>query len=574
MSKILIITTGDISDVDGFLAFAEYVKNSDADILFILNYPAFLKNFYYKKTENSYLGFGFGLKTYLHNLSTKDNDIYTKVLKELETTTEILNAIDTEQRSQKITELYNKLLNKSDKTDSEISKIEKELNINRNQLKLNQSISKQIIELEVNAKYNLIENFKKLYLKFTKFILEKIYNEIIKSKNTRKILIYSSKFTHTVNAFSISTVKYEFIKYKNQFNEMIEATKAEAAEATTITEINYISDCELLSYDSIYIDGNGSFSFFSTVIQKWLQTSASKIKGCFIQGGVLANIVPQTIACTPEIIHRCGLSTMNQLYHINGFMQFMDFCATNTLNILFVPNNCILASDNLINQLKENYLNHSFTLMDLCNSYYKEGGRKPFDLVTAKFMTNAIEKKINYFTDEKKSKFIFSEPYGISLLCSSLLETDKLEHLHDNHFYYETIIRSSKLKDSEKYKISKYYDTNKKVKIYDCFIGYTNTLTNYSDIICEVVTYDKICDILGQTKTDVTDYMFNFLLERTPEKTKQDISKKLSRKTPEKTQQDILKTLLTLYIDTLKSKTGGYIKRKKIVRKIKRHQKY
>jgi hypothetical protein len=38
---MLIITTGDISDVDGFLALAEYAK-AGADVLFIMNYPAYI----------------------------------------------------------------------------------------------------------------------------------------------------------------------------------------------------------------------------------------------------------------------------------------------------------------------------------------------------------------------------------------------------------------------------------------------------------------------------------------------------------------------------------------------------
>ena len=44
----LIITTGDLSDVDGFLALAEYFKTGK-DVMYILNYPAYLG-------EDLYLG--------------------------------------------------------------------------------------------------------------------------------------------------------------------------------------------------------------------------------------------------------------------------------------------------------------------------------------------------------------------------------------------------------------------------------------------------------------------------------------------------------------------------------------
>ena len=60
----LIITTGDISDADGFICLADYAKHTDADILFIMNYPAYF-NFYYEKEHeetNTYEGFNYGLK--------------------------------------------------------------------------------------------------------------------------------------------------------------------------------------------------------------------------------------------------------------------------------------------------------------------------------------------------------------------------------------------------------------------------------------------------------------------------------------------------------------------------------
>jgi hypothetical protein len=40
MSNRLIISTGDMSDVDGFFALAKYGESTNADVLFIMNYPA------------------------------------------------------------------------------------------------------------------------------------------------------------------------------------------------------------------------------------------------------------------------------------------------------------------------------------------------------------------------------------------------------------------------------------------------------------------------------------------------------------------------------------------------------
>ena len=41
-SRKLIISSGDISDPDGFYAIAQYAKTG-ADVLFVMNYPAYLK---------------------------------------------------------------------------------------------------------------------------------------------------------------------------------------------------------------------------------------------------------------------------------------------------------------------------------------------------------------------------------------------------------------------------------------------------------------------------------------------------------------------------------------------------
>lgn len=61
--KQLIINTGDISDADGFLCIAEYALTTDADILFIMNFPAYL--YYDYDSSDKYKSFTYGLKEYL-----------------------------------------------------------------------------------------------------------------------------------------------------------------------------------------------------------------------------------------------------------------------------------------------------------------------------------------------------------------------------------------------------------------------------------------------------------------------------------------------------------------------------
>jgi hypothetical protein len=64
----LIISTGDISDVDGFFALAEYAKTG-ADVVFIMNYPAYLQDI---EIENEIgLGYSYGSSLLLFEIKKK-----------------------------------------------------------------------------------------------------------------------------------------------------------------------------------------------------------------------------------------------------------------------------------------------------------------------------------------------------------------------------------------------------------------------------------------------------------------------------------------------------------------------
>ena len=64
----LIISSGDISDVDGFFALAKYAQQPDTDVIFVMNYPAFLGNQTTQtKSElnEAGLGYTYDIATYL-----------------------------------------------------------------------------------------------------------------------------------------------------------------------------------------------------------------------------------------------------------------------------------------------------------------------------------------------------------------------------------------------------------------------------------------------------------------------------------------------------------------------------
>lgn len=82
-TKNLIVTTGDISDVDGFFALAEYASTG-ADVVFVMNYPAYL-NDNLKIEKNAHpigeiqngLGFDYDQMEYLKYFTDPDSGFLT-----------------------------------------------------------------------------------------------------------------------------------------------------------------------------------------------------------------------------------------------------------------------------------------------------------------------------------------------------------------------------------------------------------------------------------------------------------------------------------------------------------------
>jgi len=62
----LIINSGDISDADGFYAIAKYAKDTDADVLFIMNYPGYMRMEHIDPgVQEQGLGYRYDTGTYL-----------------------------------------------------------------------------------------------------------------------------------------------------------------------------------------------------------------------------------------------------------------------------------------------------------------------------------------------------------------------------------------------------------------------------------------------------------------------------------------------------------------------------
>ena len=403
MSKKLIITTGDISDADGFLALAEYALNTYADILFIMNYPAFLRfNIRAENTETDYYkGFNYGLGKFLEKMKTNDPEYY-------------------------------KLFFLDD---------------------VNNDINKQ--------------NFIYWLSKITAYFCLKIFTEIKQkatSKNKSGNLYFMFGGINKYNPFNYTNIKNEFMVYKDvilsdnktKINNEIEKILSDLTindiiliylkDITAITlskniyNLNSFDSSEefktdFSDYSDIYIDGNGSISFLESVNNLFTSDNQiiiqDKLSGFYVMGGVLGDIEAYTMSIIPTLIHRPALATMNQYYSPNEFYKFIYylFPTRNNKNkkLVFVSNNSVFADDNLICSLS--YLISKSRLLELLCSYYyiiSKGTKKPFDLMTAKILIRDLNNDISTDTEliEKNiSSLIYSRQYGITLLYSKSKST-------------------------------------------------------------------------------------------------------------------------------------------------------
>jgi hypothetical protein len=410
MSKKLIITTGDISDADGFLALAEYSLNTNADILFIMNYPAFLRfNIEAENTETDYYkGFNYGLGKFLEKMKNDDTEYYNLLfLDDVSNNTNKkyfiywLSKITAYFCLKIFTEIKEKATpeNKKGNLYFMIGGINKYNPFNHTIIKNEFMVYKELILSSDNAKIN--DEIKKI---LGGLIIDDIKNISLLESLSQSIIINNNKYT------------YDLI-------------------SNNIKNINVV-----IEYNEIYIDGNGSISFYNNKNNNKLfsdtltSSEINKIKGFYVMGGVLGDVEPYTASIIPTVIHRPSLATMNQYYSPEEFYNFINFLFSNENNenkkLIFVSNNSIFADDNLISNL--NYLLiKSILLNSLCNCYYdkSKGVKKPFDLMTAKILIRDLHNDISLTTEitqENISSLIYSREYGITLLYSKKIKSSKL----------------------------------------------------------------------------------------------------------------------------------------------------
>lgn len=366
IGKKYIITTGDISDFDGFLTFPMYkkiaIEKGFEAVVFIMNYPAY---FFYKNRWGDFMNedefkqkyptdtdkekFGFYVNHQGYEYSYKDFYYYYY---------EFFQGIGITEPD----ELYHKM---------------------------NELAYKMCYHI-----WNSIEGDMKF--------------------------IFVNGGINQLNPFSINKLKNEIKVYNIPEIEVPEKDK-HFDRTQLLTD--FIRN--LTVNDEIYMDMNGSFAFYDIHVNREVYlndfTFFNCIKALSIMGGVYNSSLVKTYSVS--FINRLSSATMNQYYHPYNTEDFLSKLVSNNPNckIFIVSNNYIndvfvwSDKEKFITDMKEwNLLNDNY--LEFFNAYYKnETKYKPFDIVSTMALINAI-KNPNYHLLTKKTKFLFSKIFGLTII--------------------------------------------------------------------------------------------------------------------------------------------------------------
>jgi len=361
--KKLIISTGDLSDVDGFFALAQYAKTG-ADVLFIMNYPAYVGVSPRESSEmcDTGLGYRFNVKTYVDAQIQKKQGVWP----------------NTE---------YKEILQNIEADESGVARYMDHLD---------------------NLAFSIVCD---------------VWRNTT-AANKGKIFFCIGGINE-INPFACAPTKSELEIYIDFMPEqyVIKGQK----EGSWFDSDGVIRDRSglnsfVLGYDAIFMDFNGSMAFFN---QQWKTiildcAKAKKLGGVFVQGGVYSDTEPLTIPAIPNVLNRVSCATMNQLYSPTKTATFFDAMKDADVKIYVAANNETFdlketgVPDSWRTFVHANGF-HSAYLERLGHAYYKnERKYKIFDSYTALALVKRVEaNRINTF---KKSKLFYNSVYGISIL--------------------------------------------------------------------------------------------------------------------------------------------------------------
>ncbi len=356
----LIINTGDISDVDGFYALAKYAQ-SGADVLFIMNYPAYLNPTCFDECKESKLGLGFKYNTFA----------YLK------------------------------------KFSSELKKIPT----------LSERFKKYEALMNINPSNPDTDYVKRLFTDLGFVMASQVWNQTKCDVHIQKgKLFLCIGGINTINPFSDKMLKNELFVYVD-FSERLNLDFYDhgcvycLGDDYSNTRVSF--DEVFNTRSEIYIDFNGSMAFYFGVLRQKIKEILRYVKGVFIMGGVFSFEAPQTMPRIKDNLNRFSCATMNQLYSPENTELFLAdiFAHRNEIPVYVVTNNVVTDLNTFTDETKEkktddgwiNFITnngiHSEYLEKLASAYYNshyKPPRKAFDFYTAFSLVERLNRRHLY----------------------------------------------------------------------------------------------------------------------------------------------------------------------------------
>ena len=350
-SRKIIISTGDVSDVDGFMALAEYARTG-ADVLFVMNYPAYV-GVAPEDVDAAYAANNPG-KGYRYSA--------TQVLK-------------SPKLPDPLPDKYVQLLATYDAADSGGGKA----------ITDNERVKRAMTDLAFAMAAG-------------------VWDEARPPGSSSRFFYYIGG-VNSINPFSETAIKNELLVYSGLVERRGAPLKAQ--QGLAYDDRGREARVDWTEYSDILMDFNGSLAFWNEGWEAQLgaDSVARCLRGVFVMGGVYAEREPVTMPSIPGVLNRFSSATMNQLYHPECAAGFFAFLAQRDIPTFVVANNAVhdLATtdpatkaktyDGVDRFMQSNGLARSF-LRRLAEAHYTSQyapPRKPFDFYAAKALTAWLE---------------------------------------------------------------------------------------------------------------------------------------------------------------------------------------
>lgn len=396
-SERLIVSSGDMNDVDGFFALREYAKTG-ADVLFVMNYPAFL-GVEGDGIEELEPGRGFRYST----------------RKVVEKTNTVLSGYE------RVVDDFADRVKRVDVDGMEVS----DMRLMWDRLTANMAAYTAMLKLfGVNAGLSdadMNQRMKRLLTGLAHCMAKSVWGD------ARSALYFCVGGVNEVNPYHVDGVGNEAFVY---------ARKCALEQVGLFRDVDVTQDRIFESsgdmwggsvgrflnrYTSIWLDFNGSLAFLNDNWINNLDWLSSRVKAAAVMGGVYSYVPPLTMPAIKGFMNRFSCSTMNQLYAPSKTAQFLGYIQRHQIPTYVVANNAVVA---LVghglwrNFLRVNELENS-SLVEYTASFYEENPgfvvQKPYDFYVAKVLTRLMSVGWDFQTSERV--MFYDGKYGIALLA-------------------------------------------------------------------------------------------------------------------------------------------------------------